>query len=118
MLELIHDIFRHVRAGERVALCAVVAARGSTPQGAGAAMAVFANGQTLGTLGGGCVEAEVRVRALRRINGDAGAPPVMRFKLDSDYGWDDGLVCGGTMDVAVQTLATEADLAPLAGLRE
>lgn len=118
MLELIDDIFRHVRAGERVALCAVVESRGSTPQAAGAAMAVFADGRSLGTLGGGCVEAEVRARALRMIHADGGQPPVMRFKLDSDYGWDDGLVCGGIMDVAVQMLANDADLAPLATLRD
>ena len=120
MLDLIDDIFRRVQAGERVALCAVVAARGSTPQAAGAAMLVAANGLTAGTLGGGCVEAECRVRALRLINGDDAAiePPVMRFKLDSDYGWDDGLVCGGIMDVAVQVLAGDADLLPLTALRD
>lgn len=118
MLDLIDDIFRRVNAGERVALCAVVAARGSTPQGAGAAMTVALDGRTLGTLGGGCVEAEVRARALRMLHGDAAEPPVMRFKLDSDYGWDDGLVCGGIMDVAVQVVANAADLAPLGALRD
>lgn len=118
MLDLIDDIFRHVRADERVALCAIVASRGSTPQAAGAAMAVFADGRTLGTLGGGCVEAEVRVRALRIVHGEAVGAAMMQFKLDSDYGWDDGLVCGGIMDVAVQLLAAETELAPLAALRD
>jgi xanthine dehydrogenase accessory factor len=66
-------------------------------------MVVLADGQTLGTIGGGCVEAEVRTRALRLIFHPADR--LLTFKLDSDHGWDDGLVCGGVMDVAVQVIA-------------
>jgi len=100
LLAIIDQILHRCAAGERVAVCTVAAARGSTPQKAGAMMIVLQNGQTLGTLGGGCVEAEVRVRALKLI--EAQQDLMISFKLDHDYGWDDGLVCGGAMDIAVQ----------------
>lgn len=67
-------------------------------------MVILADGKTLGTIGGGCVEAEVRTQALRLIF--APTDRLLSFKLDHDYGWDDGLVCGGSMEVAVQVIAT------------
>ncbi len=70
-------------------------------------MLVLRDGHTLGTLGGGCVEAEVRLRAQRMMSEPQAR--LLRFDLNQDYGWDDGLVCGGTMDIAVQIIASAAD---------
>ena len=61
-------------------------------------MLVDDNAATWGTIGGGCVEAEVRRRAFELL-GSRGSG-VLRFKLDHDYGWDDGLICGGTIELA------------------
>jgi xanthine dehydrogenase accessory factor len=90
------------RAGQRVVACLLVKARGSTPQSAGALMLVDEDANTFGTVGGGCVEAEIRRRAHALLveNGSG----LLRFKLDHDYGWDDGLICGGTIDMAVAQL--------------
>jgi xanthine dehydrogenase accessory factor len=85
--------------------CAVVETRGSTPQKAGAAMLVYPDGTQAGTLGGGCVEAEVKRRALVGLN-DTGKPEVLSFCLDDDYGWDDGLICGGRMTILAQPLTS------------
>ena len=109
MLDLIGQVVRRASAGEPVAVCVVARTRGSTPQKAGAAMLVLQSGQTLGTLGGGCVEAEVRTRALELIS--ARESRLLTFRLDQDYGWDDGLVCGGVMEIAVQTVASAEDAA-------
>jgi xanthine dehydrogenase accessory factor len=79
--------------------CSVVETRGSTPQKAGAAMLVFADGGQRGTLGGGCIEAEVRQRALRVLASGGGQPEMLTFRLDDNYGWDDGLICGGRMSI-------------------
>src|SRR5881396_2402216 len=84
--------------------CSVIETRGSTPQKAGAAMLVFADGSQRGTLGGGCVEAEVKQRALRVLGGDA-KPEVLTFNLDDNYGWDDGLICGGRMTILADPLS-------------
>src|SRR5688500_16259375 len=104
------ELVRRGGAGEAVALCTVVAARGSTPQAAGARMLLLGDGKTVGTLGGGCVEAEVRQQAIKLLH--AGLSRLLTFKLDHDYGWDDGLICGGSMDIYVQTLTTPTDVEP------
>ena len=95
-----------LESGQRVIYAALVETRGSTPQKAGAAMAVFPDGSQAGTLGGGCVEAEVKRRALAlQQQSDA---ELMTFQLDNDYGWDDGLICGGRMTMLVDPLQAPA----------
>jgi xanthine dehydrogenase accessory factor len=86
--------------------CAVVETRGSTPQKAGAAMLIYPDGKQAGTLGGGCVEAEVKRRALKVLY-NGGRPEVFTFTLDDDYGWDDGLICGGRMTILAQPFLSE-----------
>jgi xanthine dehydrogenase accessory factor len=103
---LLEQVVGRAAAGEVVALCTVVGSRGSTPQAAGARMVVLRDGTTLGTLGGGCVEADVRQRALAALS--SGKSELATFKLDHDYGWDDGLICGGTMEIFVEVLADSA----------
>jgi len=87
---------------------ALVETRGSTPQKAGATMLVFPDGSQVGTLGGGCVEAEVKRRAIERIA--VGGPELLTFQLDSDYGWDDGLICGGRMKMLVDAICPDDDV--------
>ncbi|HEY7427540.1 MAG TPA: XdhC family protein, partial [Gemmataceae bacterium] len=77
-----------------------------TPQKAGAAMLVCPDGSQRGTLGGGCVEAEVKQRALRVLASGAGRPEVLTFCLDDNYGWDDGLICGGRMTILADPLTS------------
>lgn len=106
MSHAVADLLNHARelqrADRRVIACLLVNARGSTPQSAGALMLVEDTARLCGTVGGGCVEAEVRRRAHQMlISGETG---LLRFKLNSDYGWDDGLICGGTVEIAVGPL--------------
>ncbi|HUG90442.1 MAG TPA: XdhC family protein [Planctomycetaceae bacterium] len=107
MANLVDDLQDALRHGQPVAWTCLVETRGSTPQKAGAAMLVFADGSQSGTLGGGCVEAEVKRRALRRL--DAGEREIHTFNLDSDYGWDDGLICGGRMTMLVDPVRPGED---------
>ncbi len=97
--ELLRRIAALLRDGTAAALCLVVDERGSTPQGAGAVMFVDDLGRIHGTIGGGCVEAEVRRLAMPLIAPRRSA--IFRFRLDGDYGWDDGLICGGAIEVAI-----------------
>ena len=110
LLPLLKRVIEDVRAGRAVAVCAVVQTRGSTPQQPGACMMVRNDGETEGTLGGGCVEAEVRRRAFDYLNKRESA--LLDFALDHDYGWDDGLICGGQMDVAVMPVCAIGKLVP------
>jgi len=101
--ELLTQLIATLDRGLSCVYCAVVATRGSTPQKAGAAMLVFPDGTQVGTLGGGCVEAEVKRRVLHDLNAGSG-PAVFSFMLDDDFGWDDGLICGGRMTILAHPL--------------
>ncbi len=84
----------------RAALGTVVATRGSTPQKVGAKLLIRADGQSSsGTLGGGCVEAQVWQDAIRALA--SGQPHFARYELTDDYAGDNGMVCGGAMDILV-----------------
>jgi len=90
--------------------CSIVATRGSTPQKAGASMLVYPDGRQVGTIGGGCVEAEVKLRSLQALQVGA-KPEVMTIFLDDIQSWDDGLICGGRMTILMHPLSSgQSDL--------
>ncbi len=102
MRELLSILIERMAAGQPTTYCRLVETRGSTPQKAGAMMLVFPNGDQAGTLGGGCVEAEVKRRAISALQSQQAQ--IAAFQLDHDYGWDDGLICGGRMHVLLEPL--------------
>jgi len=106
--DVLDSLIAATDAGRPCIFTALVETRGSTPQKAGATMLVFPDGSQVGTLGGGCVEAEVKRRAIERLA--SGGPELMTFQLDSDYGWDDGLICGGRMKMLVDPLRPGEDV--------
>jgi xanthine dehydrogenase accessory factor len=109
MKEVLAELELALDAGRPCVFCTVVETRGSTPQKAGAAMLVLADGGQRGTLGGGCVEAEVRQRALGLLT-SSGQPQLLSFCLDDNYGWDDGLICGGRMNVLTDPIGLPASV--------
>jgi len=113
---LLQDLHQAMQTGQSVAYASLVETRGSTPQKAGATMLVFADGSQRGTLGGGCVEAEVKRRALRLL--DEGTTELLTFQLDDNYGWDDGLICGGRMKMLVDPLRPGDETSYFETLRE
>ena len=108
MRDLQRSLIDALERGREQIVCQVVETRGSTPQKAGAIMVVDPEGGQLGTLGGGCVEAEVKQKAIRRI-GQAGTD-VQSFVLDHDYAWADGLICGGKMVITVEAIRGDEPL--------
>ncbi|MGF1582026.1 MAG: XdhC family protein [Gemmataceae bacterium] len=105
MRELLLELSQVINSGRPCVYCTLVETRGSTPQKAGAAMLVFADGSQFGTLGGGCVEAEVKQKALGVLaTGETHRPEILTFNLDDNYGWDDGLICGGRMTILASPL--------------
>src|SRR5207237_10621935 len=103
MRDVLRALIATLDAARPVAWCRLVETRGSTPQKAGAVMLVYDDGSQAGTLGGGCVEAEVKRRALGLLAENH--TEICTFQLDCDYGWDDGLICGRRMKILVQPKA-------------
>jgi xanthine dehydrogenase accessory factor len=85
--------------GERVVVATVAHTRGSTPQRRGAKMLFFENGEVAGTVGGGCIEAEVWAEAREALR--SGKPMLHQFKLTADEASEEGMVCGGTMEIFI-----------------
>jgi len=98
------DVLRHLiellEQDREPIICQVVETRGSTPQKAGSMMVIDPDGGQGGTLGGGCVENEVKTKAIQQLGGTAAT--VHTFVLDHDYAWADGLICGGKMVILTQ----------------
>lgn len=87
-------------AGDRrVVVATVVQTRGSTPQQRGAKMLFFDNGEAAGTVGGGCIEAEVWAEAREAMR--TGKSGLHHFSLTAEAASEEGMVCGGTMDIFV-----------------
>ena len=97
-----------LRRGEAAALVTVVRSQGSTPQRAGAKMLVFADGRIVGTIGGGCYENEAIGKARLAITD--GRPALLHFELNDDFAQENGLICGGRMDVHVDPLLPDPRL--------
>ncbi|MGE0040159.1 MAG: XdhC family protein [Vicinamibacterales bacterium] len=88
--------------GEEVALVTIVRTNGSTPQRVGAKMLVYADGRTVGTIGGGCYENESLWKAREAIK--ARAAVTVRYELNDDFAEENGLVCGGQMEVFIEPI--------------
>ena len=99
MDDIIDEIIRRAGAGERFAVGLLAHVQGSAPQKAGARLVVLADGTTRGTVGGGCLEMETRRRALLALR--TGETTLFELRLDDDFGWDDGLICGGRTTLLV-----------------
>src|SRR5436309_1479165 len=81
------------RSDEPVVLGIISGVKGSSPQKVGAKALFYSDGRIKGTLGGGCLEAEIQHRAIEALR--TGLPATFDLLLDHDFGWDDGLICGG-----------------------
>jgi xanthine dehydrogenase accessory factor len=81
------------RHGQSVALGIITGTKGSSPQKIGAMAIFYTDHRIKGTLGGGCLEAEAQRLALNSLK--TGKPETFELVLDHDFGWDDGLICGG-----------------------
>lgn len=102
--EVMGQLLDYIRGSRPVVAATIVGTKGSTPRKAGAKMLIQPDGTCFGTIGGGCSEAEVRRAALRLFD-----PPLVTAKfhkvmLDADIAADEGMVCGGTMEVFLERL--------------
>ena len=116
MRDIYQKVIELIESEEIGAYCTVVETKGSTPQKPGSKLLILPDLRNVGTLGGGCVEAEARRQAIGLMQG--GLPRLLDFQLDSDYGWDDGLICGGNMKIFIDLPQTKEESSILTRLQE
>ncbi|HZE71441.1 MAG TPA: XdhC family protein [Pyrinomonadaceae bacterium] len=100
------DLYKQIgdarNRGERVVVATVAHTRGSTPQRRGAKMLFFQSGNVAGTVGGGCIEAEVWAEAKEAMR--SGKSALHHFSLTAEEASEEGMVCGGTMDIFIDVI--------------
>ena len=118
MKKVLDAMLAALARGERVTLCSVLASSGSAPRGAGAKMAVFEDGSTRGTIGGGAVEQLCTQRALKAMK--SGENELSSYELHPNDVSDIGMICGGRVTVYFQLFSPQAaaDIAVLRRWRE
>lgn len=101
-MDLFEEIVRMRKAGQRAALATIVHTNGSIPSYESSRMLVREDGSIAGTIGGGCVEADVWAAAKEVMEKEA--PRKMVFSLNNEASYDNGLICGGTLEVFVEPI--------------
>jgi xanthine dehydrogenase accessory factor len=101
-VDLFEEIVKLRRAGHRAALATIVHTNGSIPSYESSRMLVREDGSIAGTIGGGCVEAEVWAAAKEVMQKES--PRKMVFNLNNEASYDNGLICGGTLEVFVEPI--------------
>src|SRR5579859_6018207 len=99
-MDVYDELIRLRRLGQKCALATIVQVRGSIPSFESAKLLVREDGSMIGTIGGGCVEAEVW-NAAREVM-ETEKSKHMSFNLGQDAAYDNGLICGGQLDVFVE----------------
>jgi xanthine dehydrogenase accessory factor len=95
-----HQVKEFLDKGETLAVATIVSTKGSTPREVGAKMVVTAWGEILGTIGGGCGEADVKREAIEVIR--THKPRSVQVDLLDDIASDSPAVCGGIMNVFIE----------------
>ncbi|MBI4441844.1 MAG: XdhC family protein [Acidobacteria bacterium] len=101
-MDIFEEITRLRRAGIKGAVATIVNVRGSIPSYESAKLLVREDGSLVGTVGGGCVEAEVWTAARQVIQEEK--PRKLTFNLNQDPAYDTGLLCGGTLEVFIEPI--------------
>lgn len=107
-MDIYEEIVKLRREGRKGAVATIVNVRGSIPSYKTAKMLVRDDGSIFGTIGGGCVEADVW-QAAREVM-EQEKPRTLTFNLNQDPKFDTGLVCGGTLEIFVEPILPTADL--------
>ena len=104
------DIYEHIvelrRQGRRGAIATITNVRGSIPSFKTAKMLVRDDGSIVGTIGGGCMEADVW-QAAREVM-ESEKPRTLKFDLNQDPKFDTGLICGGTLEIFIEPVLPPA----------
>ena len=101
-MDLFEEVIKLRRSGSRGALATIVHTNGSIPSYESSRMLVREDGSIAGTIGGGCVEAEVWAAAKEVMRAEA--PRKMMFSLNNEANYDNGLICGGTLEIFVEPI--------------
>jgi xanthine/CO dehydrogenase XdhC/CoxF family maturation factor len=100
--EILPEVERWQKEGEKVVLATVVASRRSAPRPIGSSLAISESGKMCGSVSGGCVESDVFENAREVF--ESGEPRLVSYGFTDDEAWNVGLPCGGEIDVFLEVV--------------
>jgi xanthine dehydrogenase accessory factor len=107
-MDVFEEVVRMRQAGRKCALATIIEVRGSIPSHQNAKMLIRDDGSFVGTVGGGCVEAEVWDAAREVMETER--PRKLSFNLGHDASYENGLICGGQLDIYVEPVLPQPKL--------
>lgn len=102
MQDIYEEVMKIKAEGKGAALATVIGTKGSTPREVGAKMLIQEDGKILGTIGGGCMEAEVWQEAMKVMAEET--PRTIHLDLTGKQAEESGMICGGIMDIYIEPL--------------
>ncbi len=107
-MDVYEELVRLRQAGQKCALATIIEVRGSIPSHENAKMLIRQDGSFVGTVGGGCVEAEVWDAAREAMEKER--PRKLSFSLGNDASYENGLICGGQLEIYVEPVLPQPRL--------
>ena len=101
-MDIFEEIVRLRKAGRKGALATIVEVQGSIPSHESSKILIRDDGSIAGTVGGGCVEAEVWTAAQEVMREEK--PRRLHFNLNANPEYDNGLICGGSLDIFIEPI--------------
>jgi xanthine dehydrogenase accessory factor len=104
-MKTLNEIFTEgIKSDKPFIMSTILNTCGSVPQSPGARMIIYANGNTCGTIGGGCVEGDVRKKGIKMLLDNNAETEILTISLTDEIGTRDGDICGGTMEILLERI--------------
>jgi xanthine dehydrogenase accessory factor len=104
-MDLFDGLESYLNQGKNAAVATVVSKTGAAPREVGAKMLIGSDGRFLGTIGGGCVDAEASLQA--RMVMQEGVPMLLRYSMNGNVAEEEGMICGGTVEILVEPVLSQ-----------
>jgi len=102
MFDIVTTLQKWILESEDIALATVISTWGSSPRATGAKMVIVSNGESVGSVSGGCVEGAVITSGMEVIK--TGQPQLLHYGISDETAWNVGLSCGGEIDIFVRLI--------------
>lgn len=93
-------------SSERKVMATIISRKGSAPREVGTKMLIYPDGRTVESLGGGCAEADIKIRALSMLNSDKAKSELHRVDMTGWQAEEEGMVCGGIIEVFLESVVS------------
>lgn len=104
--ELLKTITTDEKQIQKKVLATIISRKGSAPREVGTKMLIYPDGRTVESLGGGCAEADIKIRALSMLSSDKEKVELHQVDMTGWQAEEEGMVCGGIIEVFLESVGS------------